>query len=87
MNLSTILRFLSGRRDAIERIAACPRAVFVGLLFVLSAGLAREYDAEDLLAEPHHVFVPLAASLATSFGLYLLHDPVHHLWDIGVSPA
>lgn len=81
MNLSTILRFLSGHRDAIERVAACPRAVFVGLLFVLSAGLAREYDAEDLLAEPHHVFVPLAASLATSFGLYLLLSLAARCWQ------
>lgn len=81
MNLSTLQGFFFGRRDAIERIAACPRAVVVGLLFVLSAGLAREYDAEDLLAEPYHVFLPLAASLATSVGLYLLLSLAARCWQ------
>jgi hypothetical protein len=42
------------------------------LLFVLSAGLAREYDAEDLWRKPWHVLLPLAASLVGSFVLYLL---------------
>src|SRR5206468_2426101 len=38
--------------------------------FVLSAGLAREYDGEDLLAEPWHLAIPLGASLASSFLLF-----------------
>ena len=68
----TILRFLFGSRDAIERIAACRQAPWIGLLLVFSAALAREYDGQDLLHEPWHLLLPLAASLATSFVLYLL---------------
>jgi hypothetical protein len=68
----TILRFLFGSRDAIERIAACRQAPWIGLLLVFSAALAREYDGQDLLHEPWHLFLPLIASLATSFVLYLL---------------
>jgi hypothetical protein len=37
---------------------------------VLSAGFAREYDGEDLSAEPWHLLIPFAASLATSFLLF-----------------
>jgi hypothetical protein len=44
--------------------------VWVGLLFVLAAGFAREYDGEDLLREPWHLLLPLGASLATSALLY-----------------
>ena len=39
---------------------------------MLAAGFAREYDGEDLLREPWHVLLPLAASLVTSALLYLL---------------
>lgn len=80
MNVRTICWFLLGRRAAIERMAACPRAVWVGLLFVLSAGLAREYDGEDLLAEPYHAVLPLVASLGTSLLLYALLSLVARCW-------
>ena len=46
--------------------------MWIGLLFVLAAGVAREYDGEDLWHEPWHVLLPLGASLATSLVLYLL---------------
>jgi hypothetical protein len=46
--------------------------VWLGLLFVLSAGFAREYDGEDLLHEPWHLGIPLVASLGTSILLYCL---------------
>ncbi|MEX2119164.1 MAG: hypothetical protein WD847_06110 [Pirellulales bacterium] len=70
MTAVTLLRFLAGRRDAILQIARTPAAVCLGALFVLSAGFAREYDAKDLSHEPWHLAIPLAASLATSFGLF-----------------
>jgi hypothetical protein len=63
---------LFGSRGAITEIALNPNAVWLGLVFVLSAGFAREYDGEDLSHEPWHLLVPLAASLATSLGLYTL---------------
>ena len=33
---------------------------------MISAGFAREYDGEDLLREPFHIFIPLAASFVAS---------------------
>jgi hypothetical protein len=72
MTIRTIVAYLFGSRAAIREIAACRNAVWLGLLFVLSAGFAREYDAKDLSHEPWHLAIPLAASLATSFGLFCL---------------
>jgi len=74
MTVSDVVAYLFGKRSAIERIATCPQAVLLGLAFVISAGFAREYDGEDLLHEPWHLALPLAASLTTSLVLYcLLH--------------
>jgi hypothetical protein len=72
MTITTLLRFLAGDRDSILRIANIPRAIWIGLLFVFAAGVAREYDREDLLHEPWHLLIPLVASLASSFLLYVL---------------
>src|SRR6266481_654320 len=72
MRIRTWLRYLIGDRQAILEIAQDRRALGLGLLFVLSAGLAREYDGEDLLQEPWHVVLPVAASLVTSFLLFCL---------------
>jgi hypothetical protein len=72
MGILTLLQFLIGRRQAILDIAASKQAIWLGLLFVLSAGLAREYDGEDLLHEPWHLLIPLAASLTTSTILYCM---------------
>jgi hypothetical protein len=70
MGIGTLLGFLIGNRTAILTIAAHPRAWMVGLVFVFSAGFAREYDGEDLLHEPWHLALPLVASLLASFLLY-----------------
>ncbi len=64
--------FMLGRRDAIDSVARSTNALWVGLLFVLSAGLAREYDGEYLVREPWHLLLPLGASLVTSLVLYAL---------------
>jgi hypothetical protein len=72
MGIGTLLRYLIGDRTAIQEIAASRRALWVGLLFVVSAGLAREYDGEDLLHEPWHALIPVAASLVSSFILFVL---------------
>ena len=72
MSIRTLLRCLIGNRDAILRIAGTPSAIWLGTLFVVSAGLAREYDAKDLYHEPWHLVVPLVASLVTSFLLFSL---------------
>ncbi len=72
MNFVTIIRFLFGERRAIFEVATSRSAVWLGFLFVISAGFAREYDGEDLLHEPWHLLIPLVASLATSFILFLM---------------
>lgn len=70
ITLSTLGRFLLGRRDAILSLAACRQTLWLGLMLVFSAALAREYDGEDLLHEPWHLLLPLVASLVTSFILF-----------------
>ncbi len=72
LRIRTLFRFLIGGRLAIAEIASDKRAVWIGLLFVISAGLARDYDGAYLLAEPWHVVMPLCASLAASLLLYAL---------------
>ena len=72
MNIRTLLRYLFGGRQAILELASSRWALVIGLLFVLSASFAREYDGEDLLREPWHLLLPLAASLVSSFVLFCL---------------
>ncbi len=70
MNLQSLREFLAGRPHAIEQVASCRSALWLGLAFVISAGLAREYDGEDLLAEPWHLLIPLGASIVSSLLLF-----------------
>ena len=70
MTWTTFAKYLIGRRSGIEEIARCPAAVWLGLAFVLLAGIARDYDGEDLVAQPYWLIVPFIASAATSFLLY-----------------
>jgi hypothetical protein len=79
MRIRTLLRYLIGDRQAILDMATDRRAVWYGLLFVLSAGFAREYDQRDLLHEPWYLFLPLGASLLTSFVLFTLFYGVARL--------
>jgi hypothetical protein len=72
MRIQTLGLYLIGNRQAILEIGADHRNLGVGLIFVLSAGLAREYDGQDLLREPWHLLIPLGASLAASFLLFLI---------------
>lgn len=58
MTITTILKYLCGNRQSILRIAASHDAIWVGGLLVLSAGLAREYDGEDLWHQPWHLLLP-----------------------------
>jgi hypothetical protein len=71
MTLHTLLLYLLGDASAIRAVAADPWSPWVGLLLVLSAGLARSYYSRDLLEQPWHLFVPLAASLPLSLGFVL----------------
>ncbi len=70
MGIGTLLHYLIGDRRDILEIAGNRHALWIGLLFVLSAGFAREYDGEDLLHEPGYLLLPLAASLLSSLLLF-----------------
>ena len=70
--IGTWLRFLVGSREAILRIARSRQALWLGFVFVLSTGFAREYDGADLWHEPWHLVLPLVASLGTSLVLWSL---------------
>ena len=72
MGIRTLVLYLFGHRPSIEAIIQSRSAIWIGLLFVLSAGFAREYDGEDLLHEPWHLVLPLGASLLTSYLLFVL---------------
>lgn len=85
MTIGTLVNYLIGRRTAILKAASNRSAVWVGLVFVLSAGLAREYDGEDLLHEPWHLLIPVGASLVTSWLLFAIVRTV--LQSRGEEPA
>ena len=72
MSITTLLGYFFGSRKAIQQIATTPGVLWLGLMFVVSAGFAREYDGVDLLAEPWYLLLPLAMSLALSLALYCL---------------
>ncbi|MBA3685667.1 MAG: hypothetical protein H0W72_10580 [Planctomycetes bacterium] len=70
--LLTYVYFLCGRRAAIVSLAEQPRLLWVGLLLVMSAALAREYDAEYLLAEPWHLLLSPLVSWAMATLIFAL---------------
>jgi hypothetical protein len=72
MSAMLLPKYLLGSRRAILELAGSRWTVAIGVLFVISAGLAREYDGEDLVHEPWHALRPLAASLASGTALFLL---------------
>jgi hypothetical protein len=72
MGIMTLLRYLMGGRSAILSLAASPGVLALGMLFVMSAGFARDYDGVDLLQEPGHLLVPAGASLVASLVLFVL---------------
>lgn len=86
MTITTLWKYLFGNRQAILDMAGCRQSIWVGFLFVLSAALAREYDGADLWHEPWHLALPLAASLVTSFLLFLLVSVVARIRGCTVGP-
>lgn len=68
MRAGTLLRYLFGDLDAARTIASDPsRAIGIGLLFVCSAMIAREYDGEYLPGEPIHIALPFLGGLGGAF--------------------
>ncbi|MBX3359076.1 MAG: hypothetical protein KF745_11700 [Phycisphaeraceae bacterium] len=72
MKPATLLRYLLGSREAIMEIASTRWSLAIGAMFVLSAGLARNYDGAYLPAEPTVLLRGFAASVGNSLLLYSL---------------
>ncbi len=65
-----IWRYQRGDPEAIRELAAQRGSLVVGLVLVLSAGIAREYDHEYIVDAPVFFMLPLFASLAMALLLY-----------------
>lgn len=65
-------RFLLGQRDAIHRIAGSNWALLLGAIFVLTAGIARNYDHLQLLKNFEWIYGPFLASGATSLVVFFV---------------
>ena len=72
MSLATFLMYLLGSEAAIREVAESPWSIGVGLIFVLTAGIARSYRKHDLRSRPGYLLLPLAASVGTSTILFLM---------------
>ncbi len=72
MNIATLGKYFVGNKQAILQIAETRGVLWLGLLFVIATGFAREYDGEDLMHEPWHLAIPLGASIISSFILYCM---------------
>lgn len=72
LTMSRLPEFLFGDRGSITLAARDRSSLWIGLIFVFVAGLAREYDGADLRREPWHLFVPIVASVAVSMPIFLL---------------
>ncbi|MBC8350909.1 MAG: hypothetical protein H8E66_02920 [Planctomycetes bacterium] len=70
MNISTILLFLFGDRDAILQIASDGWSLVIGACFVVSAGIARNDARKDLFRDVWVLLLPFAASVVSSLGLF-----------------
>ena len=69
-----IWRYQLGDPEAIRELAAQRGSLVVGLILVLSAGIAREYDHEYIGEATHFFFLPLLASLLIALILYETRD-------------
>lgn len=80
VTLTDLLGLLIGRRQSILNIAQSHSALWVGVLLVFSAAMAREYDRHWLLAEWWHLLLPFGASILLSllqFSLFWMRrDPL-----------
>ncbi len=66
----TIVQFLFGKREAIEKIASTNASLILGFLFIVSAGLARNYDHHILTEEPLWIGGPVGMTLFSSLFIY-----------------
>src|SRR5215467_3212106 len=84
MTLLDLMHFFLGDADTIRRLAANPWTLAVGAVLVLSAGLARNYDTQDLRAQWWRLLLPFAASTVAAAILFF---GVASLIRLGISLA
>jgi hypothetical protein len=70
LSIKTIGQFLIGNREAVKTVASSPKAIRLGLLFIVSAGLARNYDHHLLLQEPLWIGGPIGMVIFSSLFIY-----------------
>lgn len=66
-----VLKYLIGNEAAIRAMAQQKNALWMGVVLVLTAGIAREYDQTYFLANPFKFFEPLVISFFSAGLLYL----------------
>jgi len=71
MRASDPLAYLVGSRAAILRLASSRMALWVGLILVITAGIARHYDRGGLLTDFRWIYGPIAVSLVSSLLVFL----------------
>lgn len=70
--ISDLPSLLIGRKDAILTATRDRGAIWVGLLLVFAAALARDYDTVDLSRQPYRLLISPLASLCVALLLYAL---------------
>jgi hypothetical protein len=72
VGVAAMIGVLVGNRTAILRAAAARGTIALGAVLVLAAGLARNYDGEDLRHEPWWLIVPFVVSAVLGLSVYAL---------------
>lgn len=68
----SLAAFLLGNAKAIRSALQCRELFWIALLLTISAGFAREYDGEYLVAEPWYLVVPFVVSMTMGSVLFLV---------------
>ena len=77
MTLKTVVQYLLGSEQAIREVARQKSSLWVGIVLVLTAGIAREYDQAYFFAEPHKFFEPLLISFFSAIVIFLFIFPLN----------
>lgn len=70
LSIKTIGKFLIGNREAVKTVASSAKTILLGLLFIVSAGLARNYDHHLLREELLWIGGPIGMALFSSIFIY-----------------
>ena len=76
MTLIDWFSFLFGNEQAILHAAGSGQLIWVGAMFVLTAGVARTWRGKDLLREPRWLLFPFVASAVSCLALTVVFSTV-----------